>query len=217
MFVMHCSVKAYLTALCSCWPQPPFPHDKLVAVLKLTTLYLMAPARDWAIDWLTSEELHPALRMQLVHQYNVDRWIEPAFRALLPCKLTSLSVEDTGHPGLRAFSALAKTKEVLQDLRIKTAFSATQLYSLAAECDSPTQCRCNWITWFWMRVSAKLLNPAHPLPLVDVPKVVMRCDTICKDCFNQTIMKVNKYPVLLDEERIVASTVQKLRDIQKKQ
>ncbi|KAF8520837.1 hypothetical protein JB92DRAFT_2828061 [Gautieria morchelliformis] len=63
----------YIEAIC--WPQPPFPHDKLVAILKLATLYLMAPAQDWEIDWLTSEELHP----KLAHQYNVDHLIEPAF------------------------------------------------------------------------------------------------------------------------------------------
>jgi hypothetical protein len=196
------------------WKRPPFPHDKLVAVLKLSTLYLIAPARDWAIDWLTNENLHPALRMELANIYKVDNWIEPAFRALLPHKLTLLSMEDTVQLGPRTFAALAKMKEVLQDLRIKVTFSAMQLYSLAADCDSPSQCHSNWVAWYWMKVLAKVLNPAHPLPLVDVPKVISRCNTLCNECFALTVMKVEDFMVLLEEEQIIDSTVQRLMDIQ---
>jgi hypothetical protein len=153
--------------------------------------------------------------MELANLYKVDGWIEPAFRALLPRKLTSLSMEDTFRLGPRTFAALAKTKEVLQDLRIKVAFSATQLYSLAAECESPSQCRSNWVSWYWMKVSAKVLNPAHPLPLADVPKVISRCETLCCYCSELTVMKVAEFTVLLEEERIIDGTVQRLMDIQK--
>lgn len=175
----------------------------------------MTPARNWAIGWLTHENLHPAIRIELAYMYNVGDWIEPAFRALLPLKVTSLTVEDTCRIGIRTFAALTKTKEVLQDLRLKVAFSATYLYCLAAECDYPTHCRSNWVSWYWMKVSAKVLNPTQPLSLTDVPKVVARCDVLCKDCHNLTVMKVNEYTVLGEEDQIIQNTITRLLDIQK--
>ncbi|KAF8572706.1 hypothetical protein K439DRAFT_1270667, partial [Ramaria rubella] len=93
------------------WKMPLFPYEQLVAVLKLSSIYLVAPACEWAIHWLTSETLHPATRIQLAYLYNVEKWIEPAFRALLSCKLTTLSIEDTFRLGPRTFTALAKTRE----------------------------------------------------------------------------------------------------------
>jgi hypothetical protein len=66
-----------------------------------------------------------------------------------------------------------------------------------------------------MKVSAKVLNLAHPLPLADVLKVISRCDTLCPHCFELTVMKVVEYVVLLEEERIIEGTVERLMDIQK--
>ena len=175
----------------------------------------MMPARNWAIGWLTQETLQPLIQLELARMYNVGDWIEPAFRALLSLKITSLTVEDTHRIGIKTFSALTKTKEVLQDLRLKVAFSATYLYCLAAECDYPTNCCSNWVSWYWMKVAAKVLNPTQPLTLVDVPKVVAHCDTLCKDCPNLTVMKVIGYTVLSEEEKIIENTINHLLDIQK--
>ncbi|KAF8591255.1 hypothetical protein K439DRAFT_1611267 [Ramaria rubella] len=81
------------------WKMPPFPFEQLVAVLKLSSIYLVVPEREWAIHWLTLETLHPAVRIQLAYLYDIEEWIEPAFRILLSCRLKTLSIEDTYHLG----------------------------------------------------------------------------------------------------------------------
>ncbi|KAF8586984.1 hypothetical protein K439DRAFT_1614666 [Ramaria rubella] len=160
--------------------------------------------------------LHPAVRIQLAYLYDVEEWIEPAFRILLSHRLTTLlSIEDTYHLGPRTSAALAKTREVLQELRMAVAYSASQTYGLAGECETPDECRNQWISWFWVKISPRVLNQIHPLPLSDIRAAAVKCNVLCSDCFNITITNVNKYPALNEEENIVRSTVQKLLEIQK--
>ncbi|KAF8579932.1 hypothetical protein K439DRAFT_1620187 [Ramaria rubella] len=195
---------------------PLLPFGQLVAMLKLSSIYLVVPAHEWAIHWLTLETLHPAVRIQLAYLYDVEEWIEPAFRILLSCRLTTLSIEDTYRLGPRTFAALAKTREVLQELCMAVAYSASQTYGLAGECETPDECRNQWISWFWVKISPRVLNQIHPLPLSDIRAAAVKCDVLCSDCFNITITNINKYPALNEEENIVRSTVQKLLEIQKK-
>ncbi|KAF8575717.1 hypothetical protein K439DRAFT_1623365 [Ramaria rubella] len=144
------------------WKMPPFPFEQLVAMLKLSSIYLMVPAHEWAIHWLSSENLHPAVRIELAHFYNVPQWIEPAFRTLLSCKLTTLTIKDTFCLGLRTFAALAKTREVIQELHMAVAYSTSQMYGLAAECPTPDECRTQWISWFWMNGGGEYCAKLNP-------------------------------------------------------
>jgi hypothetical protein len=188
-------------------------------VLKLATRFEMNEARSWAITHLDSEtqNIHPCLKLELAQKYRIDHWVESAFRDLVSCNLTSLSGENAYKIGQRKLLALAKTKEMLREIRTTIAFSGPQLYVFQASCETPDRCHETWETLYWMRVAPKLLHPTHPIMLTDIPHVILGWENegICDKCYTLTQLKVKDARVLFEDERILAVVVEKLMEIQK--
>src|SRR3977135_29120 len=114
------------------WKEPPYPVDQLMAVLKLSTRYLMTDARDWSIRGLSHTSLEPCTKLELAQQYAIEEWIEPAFRALLKKPITDLTINDAQKIGLQKLLALAQTLEIIHQIRTTIAYSGPQNFVIEA-------------------------------------------------------------------------------------
>ncbi|KIJ37157.1 hypothetical protein M422DRAFT_50615 [Sphaerobolus stellatus SS14] len=126
---------------------PPYPLGQLIAVLSLGARFDMTKAKDWAVYHLNTRiDVHPAQMLELAQSYNVNKWVEPAFRCLIQHRLSSLDTTNTMRLGLRRFAGLAKLRELIFNTRLSLAFSGNQFIANNTLCHDSNQCRRNWET-----------------------------------------------------------------------
>ncbi|KIJ34739.1 hypothetical protein M422DRAFT_51824 [Sphaerobolus stellatus SS14] len=200
---------------------PPYPLEQLIAVLSLGSRFDMSKAKDWAIYHLSTRvDVHPAQMLELAQSYNVDKWVEPAFRSLVQHRLSSLDTGNTMRLGLRRFAGLAKLKELISNAKLSLAFGGKQFFTSNTFCQDSNQCRRSWETIYWIRVSSKILHPDKPVSLEEIPSLVTSWTDhpgVCNLCYETSSQKVSSLPkeTFHEEERLIRIAVNKILDLQK--
>ncbi|KAG6866537.1 hypothetical protein C0993_007501, partial [Termitomyces sp. T159_Od127] len=90
---------------------PPAPTtDEWIAILKLSTQWMMLDIRRVAITVLSSANVRPADRVVLAREYKVDSWLRSAYLELVNTA-SSMSQEDMNKVGLASAFKIHKARE----------------------------------------------------------------------------------------------------------
>ncbi|KAJ7731738.1 hypothetical protein B0H16DRAFT_1733098 [Mycena metata] len=96
----------------------------LVSVMKLSAMFEIADGMHYTIREFTlrGDGVHPALQFELARCFDIDDWLEPAFRRLMKMSIIDLDSSHVAQIGHSGFYWLARLKTQVQELRTKIAF-----------------------------------------------------------------------------------------------
>ena len=147
----------------------------LVAILKVSRLWMVENSIQWVVDHLNELDLSPAHKLELARMYTIPQWVAPAIRTLILSPLSIISEDDTHRLGLRVYSIIAKAHEVM-DTERRTLAAVPPGLSLgpSTSCNATqhSQCRDAWAKFWWQKVARQLLHPVSPLALSGVVEYV---------------------------------------------
>jgi hypothetical protein len=146
----------------------------LVAMLKMSHVFIVAPVRHYAIAALSSLHLDPVYRLHLSINYNVQRWMADTVHLLIDRPLSLFSTQDKEHLGLAAYSAIVETQVRLIEFRRALAVAPPRVPTptddgnivpwLMNDCGRHEECVRVWRE-VWARVIApRIINPRRPVP-----------------------------------------------------
>ena len=55
----------------------------LVAILKVSRLWMVENSIQWVVDHLNELDLSPAHKLELARMYTIPQWVAPAIRTLI--------------------------------------------------------------------------------------------------------------------------------------
>ena len=100
----------------------------------------------------------PAIQIQLSRQYDIQDWVDPAFRDLIQRPLNQITVSDAEHMGVVAYHKLVQVKCKLAEHKVGLAFNPPDVHH-SFSCRDENACSRLW-EWFWWGGYAKqLLHP----------------------------------------------------------
>ncbi|TFK46579.1 hypothetical protein OE88DRAFT_1739442 [Heliocybe sulcata] len=138
-----------LSFLFESWEHDNRTLEALVAILKLSSFYLIDKGRAYSIRMLSTHPgLRPAHRLYLAQQYRVCDWIKPAWEMLFSLPLTLLTHEDVHFLGLDAMETLAVTKEKIITHRRRLALNAPKVQH-SYFCRDNDACTRAWSHAWW--------------------------------------------------------------------
>jgi hypothetical protein len=100
----------------------------------------------------------PAIQIQLSRQYDINDWVDPAFRDLIQRPLSQITVSDAEHMGVVAYHKLVQVKCKMAEHKVGLAFNPPDVHH-SFSCLDENECSRLW-EWFWWGGYAKqLLHP----------------------------------------------------------
>ncbi|KAJ7254471.1 hypothetical protein C8J57DRAFT_1518603 [Mycena rebaudengoi] len=138
---------------------PTLPY--LISVLKLSKFLRIPTGVTYAVNCLpTHPDFTPATQLQLARQYEIQDWVDPAFRALIERRLSDISLADAEQIGLAAYHKLVQVKCLLADEMSGLAFNAPEVKHCSACLDEP-RCSRLWEWAWWGGFGKQILHPEN--------------------------------------------------------
>ena len=185
----------------------------LVAILKVSRLWMIENSIQWAVSRLNQLGLSPAHKLELARMYTIPEWVAPAIHTLILSPLSTISENDTHRLGLCVYSIIAKAHEVIE-MKRKMLAAVPPGLSLgpSASCSDleHPQCKDAWIKFWWQKVARQLLHPTNPLSLTGVVEYVATQTHpvgLNMQCKQEVIGHVVESGGLAVEEEIINSAV----------
>ncbi|KAJ6460337.1 hypothetical protein C8R45DRAFT_1180566 [Mycena sanguinolenta] len=106
----------------------------------------------------THADFSPAIQLKLSRQYSLDRWVEPAFRALMQRPLAEITVTDAEHIGVGTYYQLVQLKCKVADHKVALAFCPPDV-NHSFSCLDRNLCSRIWESFWWGGYAKQLLHP----------------------------------------------------------
>ncbi|KAL0955204.1 hypothetical protein HGRIS_004108 [Hohenbuehelia grisea] len=168
------------------WCPPPYPPDKWIALLKLSSLYEitnMARRAEYELLGYGDQDLPAPKRMFLARAFNCPSLVDKAFTSLCSnyYRLSTLDDEAINQIGFQCFVILAKTKEKIEKCR-KHIANTPPSFGVQAHtgpgCTEPADMQECWRAWKvgWWELMGRAINlPCAYTPPDDHLKLEGRC------------------------------------------
>ncbi|KAG2138191.1 hypothetical protein BD769DRAFT_1663768 [Suillus cothurnatus] len=173
---------------------PPPPEEQfLVAILKVSHLWMISNSIQFAIDGLEKLTLHPTRQLELARLYSIPQWIAPAIQEIMPLSLASTTDTEAAQMGFKVYTIIAWAKEVMD--------CSSHLHS---------QCKEAWSGFWWKKVARAILHPMNPLPLTQILQLVIKAplpngmNIACKQAMVDAMIELEGLEV---EERIIEGVI----------
>ncbi|KAF9230040.1 hypothetical protein BU15DRAFT_84126 [Melanogaster broomeanus] len=138
----------------------------LIAILKVSRLWMIENSITWAVNHLARLDLSPARKLQLARMYIIPAWIAPAIRQLMALPLASIAASDADNMGLVVYTIVARAHEATEKERKALAAVPPGLAlqpSPGCNATRHVYCVSIWGRFWWLRVARSLLHPTRPL------------------------------------------------------
>jgi hypothetical protein len=168
---------------------------------------------------LSRLENHPDLdlctKLQLCHKFNLESWLEPAFRELMCRDVQDVTHIEAETLPMRVFFTFAQVKNDIINHRLGLAYSAPPII-IAADCSSACKCTIGW-ELAWKEGPASLLH--HP-DLQFSDKDILRqlesasfpeASEVCEGCYQLSVQNINVLGALEGEQRILEHAIEELK------
>ena len=194
----------------------------LESVLKLSSLFSIEDGRAFAIrniDYLRAGAVHPARKLYLAIQYNVDQWTAPSFQALLQQPVGDMDTHHVSILGMIPYHLLVVTKEEIRSLRQQCAWAVPQFHRFVL-CTQPGMCESAWKREWIMGIGRVIM---HPSPEEYTPLSVIHAKLadpnltitgVCRDCLQPTVQDLLSKHILEQEAAIIEVGIKKIVDFQ---
>jgi hypothetical protein len=187
--------------------------DLLVSVLKLSAFFQIEDGRKFAIARLpVLTGFHPAEQLALAILYDVEAWIEPAFRLLIDTPCDDLNYTHIGRLGLRVYHIITKTKCKIDEHHRTLAFCPPDAVH-GIDCFSPNFCSDSWSTEWSNGIAKQMLHPdvrcSGPQILSAIQEI--KIPGMCMSCQTATLRWIEENGGLLREGQFIAEGLQELR------
>ncbi|KAJ7727443.1 hypothetical protein DFH07DRAFT_999985 [Mycena maculata] len=195
----------------------PDSEDFLVSVMKLSAFFDIADGIEFTTREFVrrGDDLHPALQFELARCFQIDEWIEPAFRRLMELDLLSLDAFQVSQIGHMGYFWLTQTKAKVQNLRKQIAFHVPPLVN-SDTCDTPGTCMYSWTREWEERVRQLIHHPEEPISCLNLLDQLrnVHIDGLCNECQDLTVTWIWGKCLLTQEEQIIDEAIQELMDLQ---
>ncbi|KAJ8580264.1 hypothetical protein M405DRAFT_71097 [Rhizopogon salebrosus TDB-379] len=193
---------------------PPPPEEQfLVAILRVSHLWMINNSIEFAVDGLGHLGLVPARRLELARLYAIPQWIAPAIREMISLPLTGITDMEATQMGFKVYTIIARAKEVMERERRTLAAYPPSLHILpSSTCSIRLHNRCKeaWSAFWWKRVARAILHPTSPLSLTLALQLVIEAplpdgmNVACKQAMIDAMIDTDGLGV---EERIIEGAV----------
>ncbi|KAG1893888.1 uncharacterized protein F5891DRAFT_1195803 [Suillus fuscotomentosus] len=193
---------------------PPPPEEQfLVAILKISHLWMISNSIKFAIDGLENLTLHPTRRLELARLYSIPQWIAPAIREIMTSSLTNTTDNEATQMGFKVYTIIARAKEVMErERRALAAYPPSLLVSASFSCSarSHSQCKEAWSGFWWKKVARAILHPKNPLPLTQTLQLILEAplpngmNAACRQAMVDAMIELDGLEV---EERIIEGVI----------
>ncbi|KAJ6457506.1 hypothetical protein C8R47DRAFT_1328469 [Mycena vitilis] len=164
------------------------------------------------------KELPPVWCLYLAIEYGVQKWIEPAFRALVRTPLQDLTVTQIREIGFSPYIILAETQAKILQHRALCALTVPPV-THGSSCTNHDKCNNSWSHAWWGEsvkhgIAVALIHPAG-MPakkiLSSLPNLITSYH-MKPDCRKLTIKALADKPsVLLREEAFIAAAIREMK------
>ncbi|KAG1750998.1 hypothetical protein EDD22DRAFT_957812 [Suillus occidentalis] len=193
---------------------PPPPEEQLlVAILKVSHLWMISNSIKFAIGGLENLTLQPTRRLELARLYSIPQWIAPAIREIIPLSLANTTDTEAAQMGFKVYTIIAQAKEVIErERRALAAYPPSLLIAPSFSCSVRSHSRCKeaWSGFWWKKVARAILHPMNPLPLTQVLQVIVEAplpdgmNITCRQAMVDAMVDLNGLEV---EERIIEGVI----------
>ncbi|KAG1741684.1 hypothetical protein EDB19DRAFT_1907907 [Suillus lakei] len=177
---------------------PPPPEEQLlVAILKVSHLWMISNSIKFAIDGLENLTLQPTRRLELARLYSIPQWIAPAIHEIIPMSLVNTTDTEAAQMGFKVYTIIARAKEVIERER----------WALAAYPPSLLEA---WSGFWWKKVARAILHPTNPLPLTQTLQLIIEAplpdgmNVACRQAMIDAMIELDGLEV---EERIIEGVI----------
>ncbi|KAG9309792.1 hypothetical protein JVU11DRAFT_10168 [Chiua virens] len=182
-------------------------REFLISVLKLSDLYQIDTGFQFAVSELKRASpmpFEPSLKLKLGRQYRINKWVEPAFCALMERPVSSITRLEAHQMGMEFFWILVTTKAEIEDHYRALAYTEPALDQLGDLCETPQACAAVWKDEWWNGIARHLLHPETPCRsqsgIIALLEGTDFDSGICSTCKAGIILKLMDSPALQYEE-----------------
>ncbi|KAG1722058.1 hypothetical protein EDB19DRAFT_1916925 [Suillus lakei] len=193
---------------------PPPPEEQLlVAILKVSHLWMISNSIKFAIDGLENLTLQPTRRLELARLYSIPQWIAPAIHEIIPMSLVNTTNTEAAQMGFKVYTIIAWAKEVIErERRALAAYPPSLLVSPSFSCSARSHSRCKeaWSGFWWKKVARAILHPTNPLPLTQTLQLIIEAplpdgmNVACRQAMIDAMIELDGLEV---EERIIEGVI----------